>query len=505
MASPHYLASAAGARVLATGGNAVDAAVAANLVLGVVLPYMCGFGGDLLTLVWDGRPRAYRGTGRAPSASTPNAVREQTGGSTMPVLGPHAVTVPGAVDGWFTMLGEWGSRSFGDLAGDALRYAEEGFVPTRRGAWFFESTAGAYDAVGLDDFRAAYGHVRAGHPVVQTALGRLIRRLADDGPDPFYRGEIGAAIAARVAEAGGFLTDADVATHTGSWVEPLRAAFRGLEVLELPPPTQGVTALEALRIVDGLELGPDGPDRQHLLIEALRLALADRARYLGDPDTMSIDPTVLLGDAAIADRRAAIDPTRATPAPLPPAPDGGTVYLCAADRDGLMVSLIQSNFFAAGSGLRVDEWGINLHNRGAGFVLDDGHANAIGPGKLPLHTLIPALALREGEPALVFGTEGGHGQAQTHVQLLTRFAVDGADPQAAISAPRFTIDPTSGIVAVEDHMASSWIDDLARRGHSVLRVPAYRHGPGVAHAIAPTPHGLRAASDPRAEGGVVGG
>ncbi|MFM7224060.1 MAG: gamma-glutamyltransferase, partial [Actinomycetota bacterium] len=315
----------------------------------------------------------------------------------------------------------------------------------------------------------------------------------------------GAAIAARVAAAGGFLTAADVAGHAGAWVEPLRASFRGLEVLELPPPTQGMTALGALRILDGLDLGPDGPDRQHLLIEALRIALADRARVLGDPDAMTVTPASLLTDDAVAARRAMIDPGRAAVHPAAPAPDGGTVYLCAADRDGLMVSLIQSNFFAAGSGLRVDEWGINLHNRGSGFVLDAGHPNVIGPRKLPMHTLIPALALRDGQPGFVFGTEGAHGQAQTHAQLLTRIAVDGSDPQAAISAPRFTIDPGSGVVVIEDHMDAAWIDELERRGHEIRRAPGYRHGPGIAHLIERTAHGVRAASDPRAEGGVAGG
>lgn len=505
VATPHYLASAAGARILAAGGNAVDAAVAANLVLGVVVPYMCGFGGDLLAVVWDGGVRAYRGTGRAPAAATADRIRDLSGSDTMPVLGPHAVTVPGAVDGWFTLLEEWGTKSFGELAGDALRYAEEGFVATRRGAWFFESIAAGYDASGLGDFRAAYGEVTAGGPVRQPALARLIRLLADSGPDPYYRGEIGAAIAARVAAAGGFLTAADVAGHAGAWVEPLRASFRGLEVLELPPPTQGMTALGALRILDGLDLGPDGPDRQHLLIEALRIALADRARVLGDPDAMTVTPASLLTDDAVAARRAMIDPGRAAVHPAAPAPDGGTVYLCAADRDGLMVSLIQSNFFAAGSGLRVDEWGINLHNRGSGFVLDAGHPNVIGPRKLPMHTLIPALALRDGQPGFVFGTEGAHGQAQTHAQLLTRIAVDGSDPQAAISAPRFTIDPGSGVVVIEDHMDAAWIDELERRGHEIRRAPGYRHGPGIAHLIERTAHGVRAASDPRAEGGVAGG
>ena len=504
VATPHYLASAAGARVLATGGNAVDAAVAANLVLGVVVPYMCGFGGDLMAMVWDGAVRAYRGAGRAPAAATSAKIRDLSETRTMPVLGPHTVTVPGAVEGWFALLDEWGTRSFGDLAADALRYADEGFVPTRRGAWFFESVAGAYDASGLPDFRTAYGTVAAGVPIRQPALGGLIRTLADEGPDPFYRGRIGEAIAARVAAAGGLLATDDLAAHRGEWVAPLHARFRDLEVFEHPPPTQGMTALGALRIIDGLDPGSDGPDRQHLLIEALRIALSDRATHLGDPGAMTVDPTDFLAEEAVAARRRSIDPRRTTvPAPAP-APDGGTVYLCAADGDGLMVSLIQSNFFAAGSGLRVPEWGVNLYNRGSGFVLEDGHPHAIGPRKYPLHTLIPALALRDGAPGFVFGTEGAHGQAQTHVQLLTRIAVDRSDPQAAISAPRFTIDPGSGEVAIEDHMDEAWIADLERRGHRIRRVPAYRHGPGIAHLIEKTVSGLRAASDPRAEGGVAG-
>jgi gamma-glutamyltranspeptidase/glutathione hydrolase len=178
--------------------------------------------------------------------------------------------------------------------------------------------------------------------------------------------------------------------------------------------------------------------------------------------------------------------------------------MCAADRDGLMVSLIQSNFSGAGSGLRVDEWGINLHNRGSSFLLDDEHPNCIGPAKMPLHTLIPAMALRDGQPWMVFGTEGGHGQAQTHTQLLVRMIVDGDDPQAAISAPRFTIDPGSGHVTIEDHFDPAWIDALTARGHSVEVTQGYRHGPGIAHAIQRVEGGYRAGSDPRAEGGTSG-
>ncbi len=504
VATPHYLASAAGAHVLAEGGNAVDAALAANFVLGVVTPYMCGFGGDLLTIVWDGAVNAYRGVGRAPAGATPHAVREQSGETTMPVFGPHPVTVPGAVDGWFTMLDRWATRSFGDLAQRALAYAEDGFPVTKRGAWFFTHTAQLFAHFALPDFGAYYGDVQAGTWIRQPELARTIRTLADEGPDAYYKGAIGDAIAARIREAGGFMTAGDVAAHAGAWVEPLRARFRDDEILEMPPPTQGMTALEAMRILDGLELGADGPDRWHLTIEAVKAALADRAAYLGDPDHMPVAPETILGEEWIASRRRELDPARARAYAPMPAPDGGTIYMCAADRDGMLVSLIQSNFGSAGCGLRVHEWGLNLHNRGSAFVLDDRHPNAIGPNKMPLHTLIPALALRDGRPHVVFGTEGGHGQAQTHTQLMVRMLVDGDDPQRAISAPRFTIDPGSGRIAIEDHADPAWIDDLRSRGHDIDVVRGYRHGPGIAHAIRCEYPGYFAASDPRAEGGTAG-
>jgi gamma-glutamyltranspeptidase/glutathione hydrolase len=431
-------------------------------------------------------------------------MRARSGQDDMPVFGPHPVTVPGAVDGWFTMLGKWGTRSFGDVAQRALGYAEDGFPLTRRGAWFFARTADTFEHFGLHDFRAYYGDVQPGSWVRQPELARLIRALASDGPDVYYRGPVGAAIAARLREAGGFMTADDVAAHAGAWVEPLRGPFRDAEILEMPPPTQGMTALEALGIVDGLDLGADGPDRQHLLIEAVKCALADRAAYLGDPDAMTIAPEALLADDWITRRRAAIDPARARPLAPVPAADGGTIFMCTADAGGMMVSLIQSNFAAAGSGLRVHDWGINLHNRGSAFVLDDAHPNGIGPRKMPLHTLIPAFAFRDGKPWLAFGTEGGHGQAQTHTQLIVRLASDGEDPQQALSAPRFTIDPGSGRVTMEDHYDPAWIDDLRARGHEIDVVRGYRHGPGIAHVIERMDHGYRAASDPRAEGGTTG-
>jgi len=502
--TPHYLASAAGAAMLADGGNAIDAALCANFVLGIVTPYMCGFGGDLLAMVWDGELHAYRGVGRAPAGATAEFVRNQSGQAEMPVFGPHPVTVPGAVEAWFTLIEKFATRSFGALVQRALHYAEEGFPVTKRGAWFFENSALLYEHFGLSDFHDAYGDVEAGDWIRQPELARTIRTLADDGPAAYYRGPIGAAIAERLQRAGGAMTAADIAAYTGAWVDPLRAPFRDVEILEMPPPTQGLTALEALRIVDGLDLGVDGPEREHLLIEAVKLALADRRQYLGDPEAMTIAPERLLQDDWIAARRAAIDPRRARPARPHAEPDGGTIYMCAADRDGMLVSLIQSNFSGAGSGLRVGEWGLNLHNRGSAFVLDDAHPNGIGPQKMPLHTLIPAMSFRDGRPWLVFGTEGGHGQAQTHTQLMVRMLVDGDDPQRAISAPRFTIDPTTGRIAIEDHFPAEWIDELRRRGHEIDVVRGYRHGPGIAHAIECTRPGYRSGSDPRAEGGSVG-
>jgi gamma-glutamyltranspeptidase / glutathione hydrolase len=502
--TPHYLASAAGAAMLADGGNAIDAALCANFVLAIVTPYMCGFGGDLLAMVWEGELHAYRGVGRAPAGATAEFVRDQSGEMAMPTFGPHPVTVPGAVEAWFTLIEKFATRSFDELVARALSYAEDGFPLTKRGAWFFAQSVRLYEHYGLPDFHAAYGDLRPGDWVRQPELARTIRTLAADGPDAYYRGPIGAAIAERLQRAGGCMTAADVAAHTGAWVEPLRASVRGVEILEMPPPTQGLAALEALRIVDGLDLGADGPDRQHLLIEAVKLALSDRRRYLGDPDAMTIAPERLLRDDWIVARRNEIDPRRARAAVAHTEPNGGTIYMCAADRDGMMVSLIQSNFSGAGSGLRVGEWGLNLHNRGSAFVLDDAHPNGIGPAKLPLHTLIPALSMREGRPWLVFGTEGGHGQAQTHTQLMVRMLFDGDDPQRAISAPRFTIDPGTGRIAMEDHFDHAWIDDLRRHGHEIDVVRGYRHGPGIAHAIQCTSPGYLCGSDPRAEGGTAG-
>jgi len=510
VATPHYLATHTGLATLAAGGNAIDAALAANFVLGVVLPYLCGYGGDVLAMVWDGALHGYVGAGRAPAAATIAGVRERADervfltDDMMPVFGPHAVTVPGAPRGWFDLLDRWGTRSFGDLAAPALRYAEEGFPLTRRGAWFFTRSRTAFDHFGLPDFGRAFPQTDPGDWVRQPALARTIRRLADDGPDVYYKGAIADALVGKLEALGSFMRADDLAGHEGAWVEPLRAAFHGCEVAELPPPTQGVTALEALRIVDGMDLPVAGVERTHLMIETVKCALADRNAYVGDPDTMPFPAQTLLTDEWIDRRRASIDPARAAQPQPDPGPNGGTAYLCATDRDGMLVSLIQTNFTGAGAGIRVDDWGINLQNRGSSFRLDASHPNGLVGGKLPMHTLIPALAFRDDAPWLVFGAMGGHTQAQTHLQLLTRICVDGADPQEAITAPRWAVDPDHWHVQIEDRVDPTLVEGLRDLGHDVRVSREYDDGMGHAHAIEVLRPGYRAASDPRAEGAASG-
>ena len=502
VATPHYLASTAGLVTLARGGNAVDAAVAANLALGVVAPYLCGYGGDLFTIVWDGELHGYLGSGRSPNAATVDAVRGRVDSDTMPVLGHHAVTVPGAVAGWFELLDRWGTRSFGELAEVALGFARDGFELTPTGAMFVAGSAAMYE--GFPDIQAAYADVEAGRPLRQPAMARTIETLAADGPDAYYRGPIAAAIADAVQAGGGLLTIDDLASHDGRWVDPLLARYRDVEVAELPPPTQGVTALEALRILDGFALPADGPDRHHLLIEAIKIALQDRDEHVSDPDAMTITPQALLAEDWIVERRARIDPRHAATAPPGVAHVGGTAYMCAADADGLLVSLIQSNFLSFGSGVHVPEWGINLNNRGSSFTFDAASTNALAPAKLPMHTLIPAMAMRDGKPWTAFGSMGGDSQAQIQIELLAHLVDDGDDLQDALDAPRWCIDPSSWTLRAERAFPPEWFDGLRVLGHDLQRAGRVDTGMGHAHAIQCTEGGYAVATEPRAEGAALG-
>jgi gamma-glutamyltranspeptidase/glutathione hydrolase len=502
VATPHYLASAAGLSTLARGGNAVDAIVAANLALGVVAPYLCGYGGDLFAIVWDGHLHGYLGSGRSPRDDSLDALKGRGSGRHMPVFGANSVTVPGAVTGWFDLLDRFGTMRFGDLASDAIELARGGFEVTPAGAVPFREGAGMYPDA--RDWQAMYGEVSAGTVLRQPALARTIETLAADGPETYYRGAIADAIVAAVVEGGGVLTSADLESHAGEWVDPLVASYRGVEIAELPPPTQGVTALEALRILDGLELPAAGPEREHVLIEAMKLALADRDQWVTDPDAMPRPAHDLLDEQWVSARRATIDRLRAgAPDPGVPQP-GGTAYLCAADSDGLLVSLIQSNFIHFGSGVHVADWGINLNNRGFSFSLDAERPNVYGPAKRPMHTLIPALALRNGEPSLVFGSMGGDAQAGVHVQVLAHVLDDGADPADAIGAPRWRVDPLTWGISAESRFEPTTLEGLRSRGHDVRETAPFDAGMGHAHAIWPSAGGWGATYDPRSEGAALG-
>lgn len=499
VASPHYLASAAGLAVLADGGNALDAAITMSLTLGVVSPYMCGYGGDIFAIMWDGGMHAYNGSGRSSAGATLDAAREAIGSDAMPPIGPHSITVPGAVEGWFTLLDRFGTRSFADLAQTPLRYARDGF-PLSKAIWtHVKGRAQAFSP----DWGAEWSSIYGDTPQVlrQPELARTIETLSTDGPDAYYRGPISQAIGDTVQGFGALISSDDLAAHEGDWVTPLSTSYRGVDVYELPPNTQGVVTLEALNIIEEVDLGPaDSLRRHHVLLEATKLAMADRETHITDIEHMKIDPAELASKAWAASRRSELHTERAnTPAPGRAAV-GGTIYLCAADSGGMLVSLIQSNFAGFGSGVTVPGWGINLQNRGAYFSLDPEHINVIAPRKRTMHTLMPAMAFRDGRPWLVFGSMGGDGQPQTHLQFLTRVIDDGTDIQDAIDAPRWAVDPGTWTVSAEPQFGSELLMDLSERGHSVSKGGPHGH----AHAIEVTDVGYAAATDPRAEGAALG-
>ncbi len=379
----------------------------------------------------------------------------------------------------------------------------EGFEITPLAAAAAQGYRGFYRD--FPEWQAVYGGLDTGDLLVQEPLARLIELLAADGPDAYYRGRVAQDVAAAVARHGGFMTTDDLAAHAGRWDAPLVASYRDAQVVELPPPTQGAAVLEILRILDGFDLATMDPgDRAHLMVEAVKLGLRDRDDHISDPDAMTVAASDLYADAWIATRRDAIDPDRAgTPTPGHPQ-RGGTAYLCSADGNGLLVSLIQSNFLSFGSGVHVPEWGINLNNRGSSFALDPSRVNALAPSKLPMHTLIPAMVVRDGRPELVFGSMGGDAQAQVHAQVLSAVIDDGLDPQAAIDAPRWRVEPWDWRVRAEADLAPDVVTALTSRGHEVVEVVARDVGMGHAHAIGIRPIGCAVATDPRAEGAAVG-
>jgi gamma-glutamyltranspeptidase/glutathione hydrolase len=512
VATSQPLAATAGLDVLRRGGNAVDAAVATAIALTVVQPGSNDIGGDLFAIVWDGtRLHGLNASGRSPAALTPDRV---PGG--MPERGWLPVTVPGAPAGWRDLHARFGTLPFAALFTDAIGYAERGYPVSPEIARAWARSVDLHAGLAGEEY-GEWARIftvecasptskrapRAGEWWANAGAARTLRLIAETGAEAFYTGEVASALAGHAARTGGLITAADLAAHASTWVEPISVPYRGHEVWELPPNGQGVAALVALGILDGVDLATLPPaERLHWQIEAMKLGFADAFAYVADPDRVTVPAPALLEPAYLAARRAEIGERAALPAPGDPA-RGGTVYLCTADADGLMVSLIQSNYLGFGSFVAVPGYGFGLQNRGLGFRTEPEHPNGIGPGKRPFHTIIPGFLTRGGAPVGPFGVMGGHMQPQGHLQLVTS-TVDGLDPQAALGAPRWYWQSGRAVLVEEGLAGAATLSDLERRGHelTVGRDPSTF---GYGQAIWRRPDGgYVAGSEPRADGCAVG-
>lgn len=509
-ATSQPLATSAALEIMSRGGNAVDAAVAAAAVLNVVEPHMTGAGGDAFALLWwadTGELVGLDASGRSGSGLSARALRER-GHERMPGGGAETVTVPGAVSGWHALVERYGRLDLADVLAPAIRIAETGFPVTPVIA---EQWAAAADRLARDEgARTTYlvdgaRAPGAGEWFANPDLARSLRRIAQEGPGVLYGGALGRELVEGLDALGGFLTLDDLAAHQPRWVEPLGTEFRGWTVWELPPAGQGIAALEMLELLEPFDLaamGHNSPEYLHHLIEAKKLAFADLHRYVSDPETMEIDPEALLAPAFVDARRKLIDPGAAADRPGPgrAVTDSETIYLAVADQDGNMVSFINSVYSSFGSGIVVPGTGFALQNRGAGFVLEDGHPNQAAPRKRPFHTIIPAFATRDGEPYMAFGVMGGSMQPQGHVQLLLNMMVFGMDPQEAVDAPRFR--HLSGRRVAIERIGPEAAAALEALGHEIADWT--RTSFGGAQLVAKLARGWAAASEPRKDGHAAG-
>jgi gamma-glutamyltranspeptidase/glutathione hydrolase len=498
VATADQLATNAGIATLSSGGNAADAAIAANAVMAVVGPHLCGVGGDLLALVYrDGEVVALNASGRAGSGADPDQLRAERR-SEMPFHHDiRAVTVPGCVDGWMALHDRFGSLPLSDLLAPAIRLAEHGFPASP----LLVASLGRVDAAARAQLSALAGATAAGARMTRLGLAEALRAIAANGRAGFYEGAFGEGL---IELGGGLYSPDDLARRQADWVDPLTAAAFGVDMHTIPPNSQGYLTIGAARLATaiGVPDDPDDPAWAHLLIECATAAGFDRPAVLhegavGSDLLAAIDARTSMVDMAHASRR----PT--------PATDGDTTYLCTVDGDGMGVSLIQSNASGFGSWLAEPNTGINLHNRGLGFSLVPGHPAEFGPGRRPPHTLSPALATRGDRLAAVFGTMGGDAQPQILLQVAARLFLHRESPSRAIRAGRFALrGPTTGFdtwtapapptVQVEGHAPNVWLDELVRRGHPAERTPPYDSGFGHAHAIVVEDGGMLAgAADPR--------
>jgi len=521
VATPHLLASETGVAVMRQGGNALDAAIAAAATISVVYPHMNGIGGDNVWLIYDaarGQLRGLNAAGRAAAAVDRERYLARFGPAIPVRGGVAALTVPGTVSGWaaahaYSRDVMQSSLAWGELLADAVHHAREGMAVSAGQRRVTAAAADLFSAAADADIRRSlwpiYHPARlAAERFVQSDLATTLERVARDGAEEFYRGATARRIAEAAAVAGSPLTAADLAEHRADWVEPLRLRYREGEAVSLPPPTQGFAALMILALLEGFDVAAlSDADHVHLAVEATKLALQDRDRYLADPTIVDVPVAHCLDPDRLARRRALISRRAARPVDGLPA-DGDTIAIVTADGAGNAVSMIQSLYHEFGSGVVAGDTGVLLQNRGAYFSLDPRHPNHLAPRKRTAHTLIPSLYLVGGRPRFVYGTMGGDGQPQTQAALVTRVVDRGLGPQAAIEAPRWlfgrTWGETSRGLRVENRFAPGVADELRRRGHDVQVVEAWSDLMGHAQLIRLDGDDLRGGSDPRADGAALG-
>jgi gamma-glutamyltranspeptidase / glutathione hydrolase len=516
VAAESPLAAQAGANILAHGGNAIDAAVATNAVMGVVEPMMNGIGGDLFAIVYDaktGKLYGLNASGWAPAGLTIEFLKSKNI-TEMPQSGIQSVTVPGAVDGWSKLLARFGTKKFSEVLAPAISYARDGFpVPEWDAAYWADSVKYLQQ-----DKNAAATYLPGGHgPGLAEVfrnpdLARSLEAIAAGGRDAYYKGEIAKSIVAYSAKLGGTMTAGDLADFSAEWVEPISTTYHGWTVYEIPPNGQGIAALEMLNILEGFPLakfGHNSADALHTMIEAKKLAYADMYRYVGDPKFSQIPVQGMLSKQYADARAKLIDMTKAN-CNVPPgdpalSTTGDTTYLTVVDAEGDMVSLIQSNYSAFGSGLVADGTGFVLQNRGGLFKLDPQSPDALAGHKRPLHTIIPGF-MTNGQERIAFGIMGGFNQAQAHAQFVANVVDFGMNIQEAMEAARFTKRTFSGCdVDMEDRIPASVRENLAARGHRIVLHGAYSATMGGGQAVErnTVTNVNFGASDPRKDGEAI--
>jgi gamma-glutamyltranspeptidase/glutathione hydrolase len=524
-ATSHPLATQIALDVLKAGGSAVDAAIAANAALGLMEPTGNGIGGDLFAIVWDpktGKLHGYNGSGRSPQALSLKWFKDN-GYSEVPSHGPLPVTVPGTVDGWFALHGRFGKLPMKEVLAPTIRYARQGHPVAPIVAYYWDRSVPRLSQFAgfTEQFTIGGKAPQSGQIWKNPHLANTLQQIADGGRDAFYKGRIADTIDAYFREQKGFLSKQDLAEHQGEWIDPVSTNYRGVDVWELPPNGQGIAALQILNILEGYDLGKYGfgsPEHLHLFIEAKKLAFEDRARFYADPAYARAPVAELISKPYAEKRRALIDTgkaARTVEAGNPVLQEGDTIYLTTADKDGMMVSLIQSNFRGMGSGMTPPGLGFIFQDRGEQFVLKPGHPNSFAPGKRPFHTIIPAFMTKDGKPWISFGLMGGAMQPQGHAQIVINLIDFGMNLQEAGDAPRIHHDGSTepagqnlpmndgGVVNLETGFPYESIRALMRKGHRI----EYADGPyGGYQAIRRDPESgvYSGASESRKDGHAAG-